>query len=50
MAESLPAMRSPKPPLNQLKVVSAGVAAAHGHSATDHSVSAMKVGLDMQTT
>ena len=50
MAERLlsHALAAEKPPLNQLKVVSAGVAAAHGHSATDHSITAMKkVGIDL---
>jgi protein-tyrosine-phosphatase len=50
MAESLlrHALAAEKPPLNQLKVVSAGVAAGTGHAATDHSITAMKkVGLDI---
>ena len=50
MAESLlrHALAAEQPPLNQLKIVSAGVAAGHGLAATDHSITAMKkVGLDI---
>jgi len=50
MAERLlsHALAAEKPPLNQLKVISAGVAAGHGHAATDHSITAMKkVGIDL---
>lgn len=42
------ALAAEKPPLNGLKVVSAGVAAGVGHAATDHSITAMKkVGIDL---
>lgn len=42
------ALAAEKPPLNKLRVISAGVAAGSGHSATDHSVTAMKkVGIDL---
>lgn len=50
MAERLlrHALAAEKPPLNNLKVISAGVAAGTGHAATDHSVTAMKkVGIDL---
>jgi protein-tyrosine phosphatase len=50
MAERLlrHALDAEKPPLNQLKIVSAGVAAAQGSPATEHSVAAMKkVGIDV---
>lgn len=50
MAERLllHALAAEKPPLNKLKVVSAGVAAGVGSPATENSVSAMKkVGIDI---
>jgi len=50
MAERLlrHALAAEKPPLDRLKVVSAGVAAGRGHAATDHSITAMKkVGINL---
>ena len=50
MAERLlrHALAVEKPPLNQLRIVSVGVAAGTGHPATDHSITAMKkVGIDL---
>lgn len=50
MAEKLlkHALAAEPPPLNALKVVSAGVAAGSGTPATEHSISAVKkVGLDL---
>lgn len=50
MAEKLlqHALAAEKPPLNGLRITSAGVAAGPGQPATDHSVSAVKkVGLDL---
>lgn len=50
MAEKLlqHALAAEQPPLNALKVVSAGVSAGTGNPATDHSIAAVKkVGLDL---